>query len=84
MVHVWLNIENTPLSQMVGDYSKLEGGMTLIALEAMTGDHVAHFKASSDLLLSVWGRGGGSRKRKYRYPLRLPWRLRHLHSELLT
>lgn len=29
---------------MGGEYSKLEGGMPLFALEAMTGDNVSHFK----------------------------------------
>ena len=28
----------------LGGYAKLEGGMPLFALEAMTGDLVAHFK----------------------------------------
>jgi hypothetical protein len=37
-------------AKLCGDYSKLDGGMVLYALEAMTGDRVAHYRLNDATL----------------------------------
>ena len=41
---MWVLLLEKAFAKLVGSYSGLEGGMSLWALEALTGDHVAHFK----------------------------------------
>ena len=41
---MWVLLLEKAFAKLLGSYGKLEGGMPLFALEAMTGDNVAHFK----------------------------------------
>mmetsp|Transcript_64560 Transcript_64560/g.179152 ORF Transcript_64560/g.179152 Transcript_64560/m.179152 type:complete len:338 (-) Transcript_64560:1150-2163(-) len=40
---MWVLILEKAFAKLVGSYSALEGGMSLWALEALTGDYVSHF-----------------------------------------
>lgn len=45
---MWVLLLEKAFAKYVGDYADLEGGMTLWAMEAMTGDIVSHFEVIQD------------------------------------